>query len=98
MINIKPVSLQFESCRYNSNQPWNSRLSKSDDAQDHGFLCHLKDVLGGLEGQLPFNFDTYSVKYMHAEIISPDIVENHDILEALHRTTSSITIDMGWSN
>ena len=41
----------------------------SDYAPDHAFLCHLKDVLGGLEGQLPFMFDTYSIEYMYSEII-----------------------------
>ena len=55
--------------------------------------------IGRLKGQLPFKFDIiYSVKYMYSEIISTDVAENYEISEALHRTTSSIAIDMGSSN
>jgi hypothetical protein len=63
---------------------------KSDYAPDHAFLCHLKDVLGGLEGQLPFKLDTYSIEYMYSEIISTDVVENRDIL---YRSSSSNYIE-----
>lgn len=45
------------------------------DAQDHGFMYHLKEVFGGLKGQLAFKFDIYSIKYMYPDIISPDVVE-----------------------
>jgi hypothetical protein len=95
MIKIKPVSLQFDIIAISYETRGRVGI---DYAPDHAFLCHLKDVLGGLEGQLPFKFDTYSIEYMYSEIISTDVVENRDILGALHRTTSSIASDMGWSN